>query len=300
VALLSFDGSPHGGSQRHLPEWQSQPRMTPTTIIDHSIVGSAEGAWLMFRDRSVLEAHFIVLGRRSGTQDGHIWQLMDTAREADANLNANDFAVSIETEDDGDPDTQPWTRAQLESLAWLHNKLVAVHPSIPRRLCPSEAGGGLGYHTLFGAPSAWTPVAKSCPGAIRKRQWRDELLPAFLAGQPIQEDDMTSDEHAALMEVKGDLDRVLQALTVTEDGASVNQNIAYQRLYDRTKALAGRPVPPTADQVAAAVVAALPAVQVDLTPQQIEQLAALIAGLLEVAGHPTLTITGTAVPAPSG
>jgi N-acetylmuramoyl-L-alanine amidase len=291
VALLSFDGSPHGGSQRHLPEWQSQPPITPTTIIDHSIVGSAEGAWLGFRDRSVLESHFIV------HKSGLIWQLMDTGREADANLNANRFAISIETEDDGDPDTQPWTRAQMESLAWLHNRLVAVHPSIPRRLCPSEAGGGLGYHTLFGAPSAWTPVAKSCPGAVRKRQWRDELLPEFLAGQPVQEDDMTDAEHAALMATKAGVDDILQALRVVDDGTSVNQDTAYQRVYNRTKDLAGRPVPPTADQIAAAVVAALPAVQVDLTPQQIEQLATLIAGLLEVAGHPTLTITGTATPA---
>jgi hypothetical protein len=36
MALLDLDRAPHGGSQRHLPEWQAQPRMTPTAIIDHS------------------------------------------------------------------------------------------------------------------------------------------------------------------------------------------------------------------------------------------------------------------------
>jgi hypothetical protein len=179
MPLLSFAGSPHGGRQRLLPEWNSQPPITPTTIIDHSIVGSADGAFGHFLLHTGIESHFIV------DLDGEIQQLMNTDREADANLNANRFALSIETADDGDPDHFPWTRAQLESLAWLHNKLVAVHPSIPRRLCPSEAGGGLGYHTLFGAPSAWTPVAKSCPGAIRKRQWRDVLLPAFIAGEDL-------------------------------------------------------------------------------------------------------------------
>jgi hypothetical protein len=40
VALISFSGSPHGGDHKLLPEWNSQPRITPTTIIDHSIVGS--------------------------------------------------------------------------------------------------------------------------------------------------------------------------------------------------------------------------------------------------------------------
>jgi N-acetylmuramoyl-L-alanine amidase-like protein len=186
MALLDFTGSPHGGRQRHLPEWQSQPRITPTTIIDHSIVGSAEGAWQMFHDRSVLESHFIV------GLTGEIWQLMDTGRQADANLDANDFAISIETADLGDPDNQPWTTAQLASLIWLHERLLAAHPSIPRRKCPTWNGGGLGFHTLFGAPSHWTPVAKSCPGRVRKAQWNDVLLPAFLRSK--EADDMPLDQ----------------------------------------------------------------------------------------------------------
>ena len=149
MALISFRGSPHGGSQKLLPEWRSQGRITPIAIIDHSIVGSAIGAWLLFRDSSGLESHFIVRGRRSGAQDGHIWQLMDTGRRADANRDANGYALSIETEDDGDPDTQPWTSAQLQSLAWLHNKLRSVHPTIPRRRSRSCGDpAGLGYHAL--------------------------------------------------------------------------------------------------------------------------------------------------------
>lgn len=183
MPLLSFDGAPHGGRQRHLPEWQSQPRITPTTIIDHSIVGSAEGAFRHFRDTSNLESHFIV------DLDGEIWQLMDTNRQADANLDANRYALSIETADRGDPDNQPWTTEQLDSLAWLHEGLLADHPLIPRRRSRSCADpGGLGYHTLHGAPSCWTPVAKSCPGRVRKVQWADILLPAFL--NPEETDDM--------------------------------------------------------------------------------------------------------------
>jgi hypothetical protein len=33
MALISFTGSPHGGSHKLLPEWNRQPRITPTTII---------------------------------------------------------------------------------------------------------------------------------------------------------------------------------------------------------------------------------------------------------------------------
>ena len=184
MALISFRGSPHGGDYKLLPEWNRQPRITPTTIIDHSIVGSALGAWYYFRDRTGVEAHFIVRGAPSGSQDGRIWQLMDTGRQADANRNANAFAISIETEDNGDPDHFPWSRGQLESLQWLHAKLRAVHPTIPRRRCPSPRGGGLGHHTMWGAPSAWTPVpGKTCPGRpVRVRQWERVLLPAFVSG----------------------------------------------------------------------------------------------------------------------
>jgi hypothetical protein len=181
MTLISFAGSPHGGSHKLLPEWRSQPRITPVLIIDHSIVGSAIGAWWYFHDRTGLESHFIIRGRRSGSADGHIWQLMDTDRRADANLQANDKAISIETEDDGDPDTQPWTTAQLQSLIWLHDKLARVHPTIRRREATDCDGPGLGYHTKLGAPSCWTPVFKTCPGRpARVRQWRQILLPAFL------------------------------------------------------------------------------------------------------------------------
>jgi N-acetylmuramoyl-L-alanine amidase len=175
MVLISFTGAPHGGRQRHLPEWQSQPPITPITIINHSIVGTGEQGYQYFLNSSSLEAHFIV------ENDGEIWQLMDTSREADANLDANAYAISIETGDRGDPDNQPWTAAQLDSLAWLHGELRRVHPTIPKRESVSCSGpAGLGYHTLHGAPSCWTPVSKTCPGRIRKQQWRDILLPAYL------------------------------------------------------------------------------------------------------------------------
>ena len=141
----------------------------------------------MFNRTSSLESHFIV------DLDGAIWQLMDTSRQADANLQANGYAISIETADRGDPDRQPWTSDQIESLAWLHAELRRVHPTIPRRESRSCSDpGGLGYHTLHGAPSCWTPVSKSCPGTVRKGQWRSLLLPAFLNQE--EESDMTPEQ----------------------------------------------------------------------------------------------------------
>ena len=72
MALISFRGSPHGGAHKLLPEWNRQPPITPTTIIDHSIVGSALGAWYFFRDRTGIESHFIVRGAPSESQNGRI------------------------------------------------------------------------------------------------------------------------------------------------------------------------------------------------------------------------------------
>jgi hypothetical protein len=217
VALLNFTGAPHGGRQRHLPEWQSQPRITPTTIIWHSIVGSAEGAFQMFRDRSVLESHFIVCGKWGTAPDGEIWQLMDTDREADANLRANSYGLSIETEDGGSPDTQPWTPAQMESAIWLNEQLVRLHPAIPRRKSRScDDPGGLGYHTLHGAPSCWTPVSKTCPGRARIAQWNQVLLPAFL--NPTEKGDLTmadaADILAAISKLSAAQDQLRKDLTV--------------------------------------------------------------------------------------
>jgi N-acetylmuramoyl-L-alanine amidase len=189
MALLNFTGSPHGGSHKLLLEWDSQPKITPVLILDHTLVGTALGSWWYFYDGTGLESHFIIRGRQSGSQDGHIWQLMDTGREAHANYHANNKAISIETEDNGARPIEPWSRAQVESLIWLHDKLVQIHPTIKRVEATDCDGPGLGYHSKLGAPSCWTPaVGKDCPGPARISQWRSILLPAFL--HPSEEDDM--------------------------------------------------------------------------------------------------------------
>jgi hypothetical protein len=191
MALLDFTGSPHGGSHKLLPEWRSQPKITPLIILDHTVVGSALGAWWYFHDSTGIESHFIVRGRQSGAQNGHIWQLMDTGREADANFDANDKAISIETEDNGFDPIEPWSVAQIQSLVWLHDKLVAVHPTIRRAEATDCDGPGLGYHTKLGAPSCWTPArGKTCPAPARISQWRSILLPAFL--HPEEDDNMAN------------------------------------------------------------------------------------------------------------
>jgi hypothetical protein len=206
LPLLDFTGAPHGGSHKLLPEWNSQARIRPVLIIDHSQVGSSLGTYYYFRDQTGVESHFSVRGAVSGNSDGHIWQFMNTDRVAEANLRANRFpdgtgAISIETEDSGNPDQQAWTAKQLASLRWLHDKLARMYPAIPRRRATAATGRGargLGYHSQFGAPSPWTPtVGKTCPGKpVRVHQWESTLLPAFVSSQraPAPEDDVLNDD----------------------------------------------------------------------------------------------------------
>lgn len=165
MAILSLDQAPYGGRVRLLPESASAPRISPRLLILHSIVGTAEGAYRYFRDATNLESTFIV------TLAGEIWQLMDTTRHADANYRANPFALSVETEDRGDPDSQPWTPEQLAALAWLARECHRVHPAIPLREADRWDGAGIGWHTMFGAPGPWTPVSKTCPGRARIAQF---------------------------------------------------------------------------------------------------------------------------------
>jgi len=305
MALLSFAGSPHGGSLKLLPEWQSQPAIIPTQILDHSIVGSALGAWWYFHDSTGIEAHFIVRGRRSGSADGHIWQLMDTGRQADANLQANQRAISIETEDDDDPDTQPWSAAQLASLMWLHNKLATVHPGIRRQNADTCTRPGLGYHSQLGAPSCRTPSpGKTCPGKpVRVDQWNRILLPAFESGTapapppppPPKEHDMfilRCDQTAGsagrqLRLVNGQRHRIITSAERAELGAEgvVEHDVTgHPGLYDDVLSLAETTASTWTD---------------DQLQELAERLAPLVAGRITIEGHPTLNITGVAVPAPT-
>lgn len=154
---------------RLLPESETQPLIVPRAVILHSAAGRGS-LYGFFKSSSNLESHFWV------GEDGTIEQYMDTARRADANLKANGFAVSVETESSPQA-LERWSPAAATSLVRLIGWLCDTH-SIPRRQIPSWDGSGIGWHRMFGAPGPWTPVAKSCPGPARVDQARTEIIPA--------------------------------------------------------------------------------------------------------------------------
>lgn len=170
--------------QRLLPENASSRRITPRVFVVHSIVGSGSSAYGYFLRGTSLESTFIV--PRSDEANGdRVWQLMDSERQADAQRDANRFAISAETGDRGQPDTQPWDAGQVKRIIELGIWVVNHHRAVRRVRCTAWDGSGIGYHSMWGAPSHWTPArGKTCPGRARIAQFERVILPSILAEAP--------------------------------------------------------------------------------------------------------------------
>lgn len=155
-------------TKRLIPAGSNDPKIKPRVAILHVDAGNADSLYDFFKNRSGgIESHFHI------KKTGVIEQYRDIYHQADANRDANDFAVSIETQGLG---AGQWNASQMASiqrlLLWLN-----VEAGIPLVRCTRWDGEGVGYHTLFGSPSHWTPVAKSCPGPDRIRQFHAVIVP---------------------------------------------------------------------------------------------------------------------------
>lgn len=108
-------------------------------------------------------------------RDGKAEQYVDTDLVIYHAYGASEWAVGIETEDDGDP-SKPWTPAQVQTIIAICREL-----KIPGQLLKETPSDGVGWHEQY--PS-WNKTAHSCPGKVRERQIRDVILPA-LAKPPL-------------------------------------------------------------------------------------------------------------------
>lgn len=153
---------------RNIPPGSNDPAITPRLAILHVAVSTGESLYDFFAHRSGgVESHFYV------RFDGTVEQYRSIYFQADANLDANDYAVSIETAGMGAGEWTPQQIAAIQDLlVWLRDEA-----GIPLRKAQTPTGSGVGYHVMFGAPGPWTPVAKSCPGPARVRQFEDVLVP---------------------------------------------------------------------------------------------------------------------------
>lgn len=151
--------------------------ITPRTVIVHTNAVNAEDPG----PTGSLSWHFQV------GEHGDIYQHRDTSTRAAANALANDFAISVETWDGGDPEGNPWNTAQLEVLAELIGWCCTMH-HIPRTPPATWDAPGVGYHRMF---NTWNQPYHSCPGDTRVNQFPDlleRLQPK--PPPPPEEDDM--------------------------------------------------------------------------------------------------------------
>lgn len=176
-----------GASVQLLAQTEQQPHIRPTTVILHTHVGPKGGGHV--HPGKSLEWHFDV------AVGGAVHQWVSTDVRADANWQANTFAISIETGDqhfDGDPDLRrSWSDlGQFDALVGLVTWCCQTH-GIPAVVCPDWDQPGIGYHSMWGVNergkgdgrfgrydvpeslgggtarlnNKWTPsLGKTCPG----------------------------------------------------------------------------------------------------------------------------------------
>lgn len=180
---------------------QHQPVMAKhDLVIIHTMVGTLAGTDQMFRDQGYVgvESHFGT-GYINGKLTAYQWG--DTARTADANLDANPRAISIENADTSDPyrhwtgsDVPPFTDEQCELIAQITAWACQVH-DIPAVLVPDSLPSrrGIGWHRqgidpwrVAGGEKWSDSTGKVCPGDRRIAQIKAVIIPrvqAILHGQ---------------------------------------------------------------------------------------------------------------------
>lgn len=185
------DGLLHGPcvwSDKLLPEAGSQGTQPNYISIIHTMVGYLNGTDNYFGRADIgLESTFGVGGRYDGaTLDGAIYQWMRLFDVADANYQANAYAMSTETSDGGgNRYLEPWSPKQAESLAQL-NAAWCIKldrpPVLVSRAHSTERG--IGHHRQGTDPwrkpgdDYWSPEGnRACPGDTRINQLANEVIP---------------------------------------------------------------------------------------------------------------------------
>jgi len=161
---------------KNIPPGVNDPPIVPRGVVLHVRDGLGESLHDYFNGPSGgVESHFYV------RFDGTIEQYRSIWYQADAQLDGNTFTldgksvgfVSVETEGRA---VGEWTDEQLTSIKaiilWVRSQ-----SDFPLAPCPAWNKPGVGYHTMWGSPSHWTPVAKSCPGPDRIKQFKAVIEP---------------------------------------------------------------------------------------------------------------------------
>jgi hypothetical protein len=219
------------------------PRDTPQSIYN----------WFNRAD-VVTESNFII----GKTAAEGVWQIMDSAAHADANVDANDSGISVECCGGGD---EPLTDYQVGALVDLGIWARGAHPTIAARIIPTPTGSGFGWHVMFGAPGPWTTVnGKVCPGAPKIAQLKSTVFPAIFRGTPVQEDPFMALTDAEQKEMR-DILRELRQVRPPYVGTPTGLAAAVGDIFVNARKAAKAEAPVDVATLAAAIVKLIPVSQ---------------------------------------
>lgn len=243
---------------KNIPPPKEDPPITARVVILHVADSEGDSLYGYFNGNSGgVESHFYI------RYDGTVEQYRDTNYQADANMQANNFGISIETEGLANG---TWTDSQINAIKalilWLHDV-----EKIPLVVPKTWDGTGVGYHTLFEAQ--WDGRNASCPGPNRIKQFNNVLVPWMAAGGKdsglSSTDAQDVKDYVAALLLKGYTmggvaqPAILDVLVETQKRASVARDSAGDAARDSAAALA-----------LAKVIAA----KVDIDPTELAQIEA--------------------------
>lgn len=212
-------------------EWQPvnyrglHARVPRKAMLLHTNGGGAElrGWWQQYADS----------GQHIGAQyqvfnSGRIVCYVDPSLVVYHAYAASEWAIGVETEDDGNPGT-PWSPAQVRSLA----QIGRFHGVPARMLVGSGPGDGVGYHQQN---PAWNQSGHGCPGPVRVAQ-----IPAVLRAMTASAPAPSVAYHYWRMLQQGnqgvDVQHMQRRLGVTADGIFGPQTRAALMAWQRAHGL---------------------------------------------------------------
>nr|WP_052478155.1 peptidoglycan recognition family protein [Kibdelosporangium sp. MJ126-NF4]CEL16476.1 hypothetical protein [Kibdelosporangium sp. MJ126-NF4]CTQ90428.1 hypothetical protein [Kibdelosporangium sp. MJ126-NF4] len=245
----------------HKPINKKRSRIKPRAVILHTAVSSASSLFGYFSGVGD-DSHFYI------GPNGELEQYVDTEWSAFANRDANAFAISFESWDNRQ--IIPWTPAQVATLLRAVDWCCTTH-GIPRRQIATTTGSGIGWHAMFGAPSAWTKAAgKVCPGGPRIDQTRNIIIPRVAGGQISEEDTLSWTENLTFTAPDGKIttvqarDWVMWTNYAAWQAANATARIEAAIALDNSEA--------TQNQLAVMSAISDEPTQIDLTAEQIRKL----------------------------
>jgi N-acetylmuramoyl-L-alanine amidase len=205
---------------------QTQPRLAHKDIICvHTMVGYLKSTNEMFRKGGYTgtESHVGIGGiwgsDKDAGLDGKVWQFQDSDYTADANYKGAWHVLSIETADNAPQwpkDIAKWTPKQVDAIVKVCTEWC-IQYNIPPVLIPDTKPNrrGLAYHAQGCSPhvvsggEAWSLSAgKECPGPVRIKQFKEEVIPKVARAVQAIKHPPTKVEEAIMALTDVEIDRI--------------------------------------------------------------------------------------------